>query len=581
MGTISDKLTYLNTTKTMLRDSLNKFGSSILSTDTFRSYDTKLNDIYDKLPKVTATGQGLTISNVQNGLLDDFKMNGVDLEQDTTTGKNILPQNEYISSTTINGITYTNNGDGTFSLSGTATAETSIRIIPTEKFNLNNGQQYYLYSSIPYNSSTFNMSIVTLENGTQNYLIVNNNYTPATTPTNSRLQFYIAQGNTVNAQNIKLMLVKGNNDTDYEPYTGGIASPNPDYPQEIKVVEGRQVVTDKGKNLLNPYTEPTERYGITASYNQNTHVYTFNGTCTRDNITFILSNNKINFTTQVTKSITFWVGGSCTNSCDIRHFDSNYNSNVIYSIVNISSTNNKISKTSNYTFESPINYATIRFNNGSVANNLQIKVMVTDDDNTDYEPYYNPVSYNIDLNLENIYLAKIPNTNYKNRIYKNNGNWYYEKNIEKIILDGNAIWYKYNNNFCLESITNYNRVTNIPICTHFKGIDMTIGTSISIEDNDKTIRFGNNENASAFRVFIIDSDFSDARVLKNFLLTHNVELWYILATPVTTQITNATLINQLEAISVHTGTNIITISNDNNIIPEIEITRLKELEKLA
>lgn len=441
MGTIANKLTYLNTTKTMLRDSLNKFGSNILTTDTFRSYDTKLNDIYDKLPKVTQSGAGLTITPVQNGLVDDFKMIGTDLEQ----------------------------------------------------------------------------------NGT----------------------------------------------------------PTPDNPQEIKVVEGRQAITNKRKNLLKPYTETTERYGITASYDENTHIYTFNGTCTRDNVTFILSSKIINFTNGLTKSITYWVGGSCNNNCDIRHFNSNYTSSVIYSITNISSSNNKISKTSSYTFESPSNFSTIRFDNGSVANNLQIKVMVTDDDNTDYEPYYNPVSYNIDLNLENIYLAKIPNTNYKNRIYKSNGNWYYEKIVEKVILDGNAIWYKYNNNFCLESITNYNRITNIPICTHFKGIDMTIGTNIPIAENEKTIRFGNNENASAYRVFIIDSDFSDAGALKDFLLTHDVELWYILENPVTTQITNTTLINQLNAISTFKGTNIFTISNDNNVIPEIEITRLKELERLS
>ena len=79
----ANKLSYLNDTKSLLRTSLNKFGSSILSTDTFRSYDTKLNEIYDKLPKVTQSGVGFTLTPVQNGQVDDFKMNGVDLEQET------------------------------------------------------------------------------------------------------------------------------------------------------------------------------------------------------------------------------------------------------------------------------------------------------------------------------------------------------------------------------------------------------------------------------------------------------------------------------------------------------------------
>lgn len=583
MGTIAEKLTYLNTTKTMLRDSLNKFGSSILSTDTFRSYDTKLNDIYDKLPKVTATGQGLTISNVQNGLLDDLKMIGVDLEQDTTTGKNILPQNEYISSTTINGITYTNNGDGTFSLSGTATAETSIRIIPTEKFNLNNGQQYYLYSSIPYNSSTFNMSIVTLENGTQNYLIVNNNYTPATTPTNSRLQFYIAQGNTVNAQNIKLMLVKGNNDTDYEPYTGGIPSPNPDYPQNIKVVEGRQVITDNSKNLLKPHAMEDTNNGITVSYDEETQVYTFNGTCTQDNTTFMLSNVNINLTANVTKSITYWIGGSCNNYCYMRHYSSGYSLRCTYSISELNENNPKIVTTSQSTFLSPASLNTIRFNNGSVANNFKIKVMVTNDDNTDYEPYYEPVSYNIDLNLENIYLAKMPNTTYKNKIYKSNGNWYFEENARKYIIDGTESWttqsaYSGYYRYMFVLMENYK---NDNLSYGVVGMNSHFIQRITQPHGDYEYLYLQAANNNLLSVYIQIKNLSTIANFKTWLSENNVVVWYVLAIPVTTQITNTTLINQLEAISVHTGTNIITISNDNNIIPEIEITRLKELEKLS
>ena len=40
----------------------------------------------------------------------------------------------------------------------------------------------------------------------------------------------------------------------YEPYTGGIASPNPDYPQEIKVVNGDNNINVCGKNLFNKNT---------------------------------------------------------------------------------------------------------------------------------------------------------------------------------------------------------------------------------------------------------------------------------------------------------------------------------------
>ena len=88
-------------------------------------------------------------------------------------------------------------------------------------------------------------------------------------------------------------------------------------------------------------------------------------------------------------------------------------------------------------------------------------------------------------------------------------------------------------------------------------------------------------NNNLLSVYIQIKNLSTIANFKTWLSENNVVVWYVLANPVTTQITNTTLINQLESLYLHTGTNIITISNSNNIIPEIEMARLKELEKLA
>lgn len=133
--------------------------------------------------------------------------------------KNILPQNKYIATTTINGITYTNNGDGTFNLNGTATANTTIQIIPEYIINMEAGKNYYLYCSEPYNSNTFNFSIVITVGSSTRYLLANNTLTLSQTPTNEKLQFYIANGLSVAKNNIKVMLVEGNTAPSvYEPY---------------------------------------------------------------------------------------------------------------------------------------------------------------------------------------------------------------------------------------------------------------------------------------------------------------------------------------------------------------------------
>ena len=134
-------------------------------------------------------------------------------------GNNLLPTNKYISTTTINGVTFTNNGDGTFNISGTATANKTIEIIPANNFQLEQGQAYYLYSSVPYNANTFNLSIAMTDNGSLKFMTANSTYTPIAQPTQERLGIYIPNGTTVNATNVKLMLAKGNTaPSQYEPY---------------------------------------------------------------------------------------------------------------------------------------------------------------------------------------------------------------------------------------------------------------------------------------------------------------------------------------------------------------------------
>ena len=133
--------------------------------------------------------------------------------------RNILPENLYMATRTLNGITYTNNGDGTISFSGTATANTSIQLIPDSKMSFKAGQPYYLYSSVPYNSTTFNLSIALTENGATRYLLANGTYTPTYNSTQARLSLYVPNGTTINATNVKLMLIEGNTaPSEYEPY---------------------------------------------------------------------------------------------------------------------------------------------------------------------------------------------------------------------------------------------------------------------------------------------------------------------------------------------------------------------------
>lgn len=560
----ANKLSYLNDTKSLLRTSLNKFGSSILSTDTFRSYDTKLNEIYDKLPKVTATGQGLTISNVQNGLLDDFKMNGVDLEQDTTTGKNLLNISDITSG---NGIK--NNNNKSITLNGNITS-TSFTL--TNPITLKANATYIM--SLTNNDTNAGDSTFILRNGNTNKmsiyfknLVSNAPFTPTEDIIIDTLRIYNS-GVTFNNYTFSIQLEEGSTSTDWEPYTNG-ASPNPDYPQGIKVVEGRQVINVKGKNLFDINSGINTNNLIDASI---TSVFNADGTIT-------VNGEKTANYKYIRYSVTLPAGTYYFCGCPSGGSNSSYSS-LVQLTQDVSS---QIFDTGNggtftLTEQTAIQYFPVRVGNASLTfNNTIFKPMISTTPITydDFEPYYNPVSYNIDLQLANIYLAKMPDTDYKNRIYKSNGNWYYEENAKKVILDGSEVITIQNigtNNWYYQLSVNCYKTDQLKqMCSHYNnsGIynsNTYQGIMMLTEGNFVRIRYGEEDTVANFKMW---------------LSNNNVELWYPLIDSITTQITNTTLINQLEAISVHTGTNIITISNDNNIIPEIEITRLKELEKLA
>ena len=98
--------------------------------------------------------------------------------------------------------------------------------------------------------------------------------------TKMRLVLYATYNNTCNAGDYatyeKIMVSYSN--VEWEPYTGGMAAPNPDYPQEIKSVVVSEVKTH-GKNLLNTIITSQTVNGVTFTVNDDKSV-TVNGTAT-------------------------------------------------------------------------------------------------------------------------------------------------------------------------------------------------------------------------------------------------------------------------------------------------------------
>lgn len=217
----------------------------------FKGNDEKINslkeDISNKITKFYASSQGEThLADSDNGKIMDMMLYGKS-EQKQYSGKNLL--NATLQTTTQNGVTCTNNGDGTYTLDGTANANAvfnlgSVTFTGDTKYKIcgcpQGGGTIERYHIEPYGSTNEQRDI-----GNGVIYSLSNDETKA-------IYIVVTIGFRVNNLLFKPMITTDLTATydDFEPYTGGIPSPNPDYPQEIKSVVNPTVKVC-GKNLLN------------------------------------------------------------------------------------------------------------------------------------------------------------------------------------------------------------------------------------------------------------------------------------------------------------------------------------------
>lgn len=245
----------------------------------FKGNDKKIDslkeDISTKITKFYASSQGEThLADSDNGKIMDMMLYGKS-EQKQYSGKNLL--NATLQTTTVYGVTCTNNGDGTYTVNGTASADAFFNAAKGFTFEKDKkykivgcpkggGQDVYrLDGSLDANSDTGDGKEYTGDGNSQSVRII------------------VFQGQTANNLLFKPMIVDASlyPDTtynDFEPYTGGQPSPSPDYPQEIKSVVN-PTVKIVGKNLLKATLQTTTQNGVTCTANGD-GTYTLNGTAT-------------------------------------------------------------------------------------------------------------------------------------------------------------------------------------------------------------------------------------------------------------------------------------------------------------
>lgn len=174
----------------------------------------------------------------------------------------------------------------------------------------------------------------------------------------------------------------------------------------------------------------------------------------------------------------------------------------------------------------------------------------------------NTLSQSFPISLGSLELCKIGE--YKDYIFKENNKWYKHKVIGKIVFDGTRTGW----GFGTAGLENMN-VANINIpsmliqnfglgfCNYF-----IRGTSKEIN----ILRFGANDSQLWF--YVNATEFTNINDWKTWLSNNNITVYYVLATPIEEEITNTTLISQLNALyNAYTYNDTTNITQTNANLP--------------
>jgi hypothetical protein len=356
-----------------------------------------------------------------------------------------------------------------------------------------------------------------------------------------------------------MQLEQGSTATDYEPYVGGVPSPNPDYPQPIHVVTGNNVIEVQGKNLFDQNVERKNAFstgdiGQVVGYGNSSASYSYvNCAKVEANKTYTLS----------------WkIDGAkgATSNRNSKIVDSN---NIV-----LEEFATWINNTTHITF-TPQNTGYLVLTTDISSVDIQLEQGSTA---TSYVPYYHA---DYPINLGNIELCKIGD--YQDYFYKENGNWYKYGAIDK---------YVYNDDLGPNALTE-NIIGFLTPALNLEGdLPMSNLGVISLCNMLKTTRVGNNNprqntglsgttSSGRIRIYmstIYATTYAEGRQL---CADNNLTIYFGAKVPVITQITDETLISQLDAIYEHLqlvkGTNNIAVTAED-LAPYMELSYMQDLK---
>ncbi len=469
------------------------------------------------------TGTDITINNTVEKTFYKFDIKG-NSTQETTTGKNKLPNNLTTIKTyntlgtwsnnvyTYNGLTFTFNDDGTFKINGTSTGNAYVNLYFSTSGNLiSDTTKTYTFTKGITNTNIFeaiNEMVNSAWTPIKYTSADSTTYTPSGNSTGQIFRILIETGKTISNVTIYPMIVEGTTVGAYEPYTNG-ASPNPSYPQPILSAGDDGSISEKivNKNAINP--------DVMMLFNSNRYIATQNYT-TEGKISIKAGE----IYTLICKDV-FGDSGLYEFDENNTRTSATRTSTTVGSYKVLKITFSNTAKTFGFYLGSSNSFS-------SLANALSTSevMLLKGDYSTGTIPTYvahQEQTYTIPVQQPMRSVGTV-----RDEFIQVNGEWKERHNFESKIANENNDWAVHpngTNSFELNNFIEVNFATNVIqiISNYFKGIkfdDRVIGGNNTIYPISNT------------KFVIRNTSFASLEDFKTWLTTHNTEVIYQLATPV-------------------------------------------------
>ena len=163
---------------------------------------------------------------------------------------------------------------------------------------------------------------------------------------------------------------------------------------------------------------------------------------------------------------------------------------------------------------------------------------------TTYAPYFTPIE-----------LCKIGS--YQDKIYKSGGKWYVRKEVGKSYFDGSESWQAQS----MTSGNNFYRQAGTGAKTNTSDLLNNQGLGRTFTSSEQNVPAGSCFISNSGNLNFLAPDYNDSTAFRTHLSSSPMTLYFPLATPTDTEITNSALIEQLEALGnskLYVGANNIT-----------------------